>query len=92
MIQFYTSLSDSDIELHDMGKKGAPFQHFETFSELADQAHDGEMKLLAFSTVPVNANDIQSLSHLLLKRLTILAPHPVSQQLLNDLKLRLDSM
>ena len=91
MICFYIFFSDSDIQLHDVGK-GAPFQHLETFSELAKQAHDGEMKLLAFSTVPVNENDIQSLSHLLLKRLTILAPHPVRRELLNDLKLRLDSM
>ena len=68
------------------------FQHVSTFQELLPQLHDDESKVLAFSSLTLNERDIESVTYLLLHKVTILAPFSSNPKLLRDMKLRLDSM
>ena len=67
-------------------------QHLSTFQELLPQLQDDESKMLAFSSLPLYERDIESVSYLLLHKVTILVPYTANPKLLLDLKLRLDSM
>ena len=70
---------------------GTLFQHVSTFQELLPQLHDGERNLLAFSMLQIHESDIKSITDSLLQKITILTPLPTNPELLQKMKLRLDS-
>ena len=82
--------SETAVPVHAM-QQVTQFQQVPTFQELMKALQDGEKNILAFSMKPIDINDIQTLSNLLLQKITVMAPQPANQQLIENIKLRLDS-